>query len=252
VRHDWVPLEWHETAGRANSMLPRVRVCRPCHRDLSRQQLDCGIDLTHQGARTPNDRVWALYSGFFEHGAAMLAQHWLAFVRALAEPYERMGRAATATIEQTTDVVRHPGPDPVANDRRATYRRRPKPRAARERRDPADADAAEGVRGLAVLVLLGQLAHALFGEPRRGVNAQVQHVVDHKAEVAAGLEALHGTSEGQAVLDSLLEGVARMDQAARGLLRAQTPDELGAALLEAKDLLTRGNDVLAFLSGLIE
>lgn len=247
-----VPLEWHEPAGRANSMLPRVRVCRPCHREFSRRLLDLGLDLAHGGTRTRNDSAWAVGAGFFGHVGALFAQHRMPFVRAMAETFERMGRAATAIVEETTDGVRHPGPDPVANDRRATYRRHPKQGAGRESRDQVDLDMIERAQAVAMCSVLPQFERALFGEPRGGVQSPTQVLADNATQVAEGVEALCETGDGEDLLNRLLPRVAGIDEAARRLLRAQSPEEVDAALIEARDLITQGDEVLAFLTGLIE
>lgn len=247
-----VPLEWHEPAGRANSMLPQVRMCQPCHRAFSRRQLDLGIDLAHGGTRTANDRAWALASGFFGHIAALFAQHRMPFVREMSETWERMGRAGTAVVEETTGGVRHPGPDPVANDRRATYRRRPKPGIGPENGDQVDPEALERARGMATYSVLAEFERALFGEPQGGVQTPMQVLADNANRVAEGVEALYETAEGEDLLKRLLVGVGRTDEAARGLLRAQSPEEIDAALIEARDLISQGDEILTFLTSLIE
>jgi hypothetical protein len=156
-------LETNEPQGRANSMTPQVRQCRYCHRWHTDRQLRYGFDL-EEGERTPLDRQWALFMGV----PLVLAKgryERRPIVPPTGEDFELLGRACSVLLELIggeEQQVRHPGPDPLKNDSRAS--RAIRKGILRWKRRPlrkAHGPKADNARAVATVLLLCDFMTAL-------------------------------------------------------------------------------------------
>src|SRR5438132_13562169 len=114
-------LEQHEPAGRANDRLVYVFKCPRCHAVSTARQYTFGFDLAPNGERSLADTAWALLAGIvFE--IAQLTRAECECLEPCARGFETVARGIALALDLLSEKgeLRHPGPNPVRNDRHAT------------------------------------------------------------------------------------------------------------------------------------
>ena len=158
-------LEWHEPAGRQNCSTVRVRLCRHCHaRETFLFQKDHGFDLS-RGRRSLLDKAWAIFLAI-PHLIAEQIRSGRGDEDA-ATALDRGGVGFASLIEIMAEAVdevevRHPGPDPIANDRRAKRRKRTGPFWVVPSFSDSEDEDLDRAQFVGVINMLSEVATSLF------------------------------------------------------------------------------------------
>jgi hypothetical protein len=246
-------LEQNEPAGRWNEKRVYVFQCVRCHRIHTDRQARFGIDLAREGDRSRPDVLWALLAGL----SAVLAQTVRGECECL-EPRALAVESGARALMHAVDLIagegelRHPGPDPIANDRKTETIRRLYGDAAVARRQmeavgeqPPDVERA---RVAGFLTMLSDLFRVLAElEPALAKDAAtVAQIAANPDRVFDALERMRAAG----TLAPLIEFALSPSPLARKLLALQHRQDLSSLGEDGASAVAASDQMLELLTEL--